>query len=319
MMIRALPPLAVLLFLALAPFANPGTASAKVAPAYLALGGSLAFGVGATNPAAEGYVALTSGALGNGLFADSGLDLVNLSEPDATSADLVAPGGQLDQALAEIATRQADSESIDAVAVISIDIGSSDLSALSRPDSPCFEDAAGDLCRNALNATLGDLQTNLTHVLKELSGAAPAADVFVIDVFHPYAEAGEPQEAGAAIGVREMNGVIATVSADEEFGVRFVTVYELFQGSGGRWVAPDGVHPNNDGHRVLSEALMAAIEGRDVALPTDLAQQPAPSPSENGGGGDDNVSLAWLLVIVPVAFVAGAFASAAYFFVRGRR
>jgi len=32
-------------------------------------------------------------------------------------------------------------------------------------------------------------------------------------------------------------------------------------------LAPDGVHPSNDGHRVLSEALMASIEGRDVTFP----------------------------------------------------
>ena len=319
MMFRALPPLALLFLLAFAPFTGPGTASAKTAPAYLALGDSLAFGVGATNPAAEGYVALTASALGDGLFADSGLELINLSEPDATSADLVAPDGQLEQALAEIASRQSNDESGDAVAVISIDIGSSDLSALSRPDSPCFEDAAGGLCRDALNAMLGDLQTNLTRVLTELHTAAPTADVYVVDTFHPYAEAGGPQDAIAAIGVQQVNGVIAAASADEELAVRFVTVHELFQGSGERWVAPDGIHPNNDGHRVLSEALLAAIEDRNVALPTDLAQQPSPAPSDDAGGGDDDVSLTWLLVIVPLAFIAGAFVSAAYFVVRGRR
>ncbi len=320
MMIRALPPLAALLLLALTPFATAGTASAETEPAYLALGDSLAFGVGATNPAAEGYVALTAGALGEGLFAGSGLELINLSEPDATSADLIAPGGQLERALTEIATRQSDSETSDDVAVISIDIGSSDLSALSRPDSPCFEDAASGLCRSALNAMLGDLQTNLTRVLRELRGAAPAADVYVVDVYHPYAGAGEPQEAVAAIGVQQVNGVIAAVSADDELGARFVTVHELFKRSGEQWVAPDGVHANNDGHRVLSEALIAAIEGRDVALPTDLVQQPSPGPAlTDDSGGDDNVSLTLLLVIVPLAFVAGAFVGAAYFVVRGRR
>ncbi|HEY5625291.1 MAG TPA: SGNH/GDSL hydrolase family protein, partial [Dehalococcoidia bacterium] len=317
-------PLAALLFLSFAPLAVPGTASAKEAPAYLALGDSFAFGVGATNPAAEGYVALTAAALGHGLFADDGLELVNLSEPDATSADLVALDGQLERALAEIATRQADDESSGAVPVISIDVGSSDLSALSRPDSPCFEDTTGRLCRNALNTMLGDLQTNLTRVLRELHEAAPEATVYVVDVFHPYAEAGEPLEAITAIGVQQVNGVIAAASADESLGARFVTVHELFQANGERWVAPDGIYPNNDGHRVLSEALIAAIEGRDIALPTDLAQGTDPAPTENGastenGVGDDDVGLAWLLVIVPVAFAGGAFVSAVYFVRRRRR
>jgi lysophospholipase L1-like esterase len=319
-MIRALPPLAAVLLLTLAPFAAAGTAAAEVAPAYLALGDSLAFGVGATNPAAEGYVALTASALADGLFADTGLESINLSEPDASSADLFAPGGQLDQALAEIAARQSDGEANDDVAVISIDIGRNDLFALASPDSPCFEDAAGSLCRNALNVMLSGLQTNLTGALRELHGAAPAADIYVIDLFRPYGEAGDPQEAVAAIGVQQVNGVIAAVSADEELGTRFVTVHELFQDRGEHWVASDGIHPNDDGHRVLSEALVAAIEGRDVALPADLAQPPSPAPSEEDGtAGDDDVSLAWLLVIVPAAFVAGGFVSAAYFVVRRRR
>lgn len=319
-MIRALPPLAALLLLTLSSFTAPGTASAQVGPAYLALGDSLAFGVGATNPAAEGYVALTAIALDDRLFADTGIESVNLSEPDATSADLVAPGGQLDQALADIAARQSGGETNDDVAVISIDIGRGDLFALAGPDSPCFEDAASTLCRNALNAMLNDLQTNLTRVLRELRGAAPAAELYVMDLFHPYAEAGEPQEAVAAIGVQQVNGVIAAVSADEELSARFVTVHELFEGGGEQWVAPGGIHPNNDGHRVLSEALIAAIEGRDPVLPSDLAQPPSPAPPESvGASGDDGVSLAWLVVIVPAAFVAGGFVSAAYFIQRGRR
>ncbi len=321
MVIRSLPLTAVLALLALAPLAAPEGAAAKVAPVYLALGDSHAFGVGATNPAAEGYVALTADALRDGAFASTGLELVNLSEPDATSTDLVAPGGQLEQALAEIATRQADEVTGDAgtIALISIDVGSSDLSELSEPDSPCYEAASSGPCRNALSAMLGALQANLTLVLRELRAAAPAADLYVVDVFHPYLETGDPQKAIAEIGVQQVNGVIAAASSDEDLAVHLVTVHELFKGGGEHWVAPDGVHPNNDGHRVLAEALIAAIEGRDVALPTDLTQPPDPPPSANEGGDDTGIGLAWLLVIVPVAFASGAIVSAAYFAVRSRR
>ncbi len=319
MVIRSLPLTAVLFVLALAPFAPPEGAAAKVPPAYLALGNSHAFGVGATNPAAEGYVALTADALRDGAFAGSGLELVNLSEPDATSTDLVAPGGQLERALEEITTREFEGEPGDTIAIITIDIGSSDLSALSEPDSPCFEEVSGGPCRNALNAMLGALQNNLSLVLRELRAAAPAAQIYVVDAFHPYLESGEPQETLTEIGVQQVNGVIAAASADDDLAVRFVTVHDLFQSGGEHWVAPDGVHPNNDGHRVISEALIAAIEGRNPALPTDLTQPTDPPLSENDGYGDSSVGLAWLLVIVPVAFAAGAIVSAAYFAVRRRR
>ena len=319
MVIRSLPLTAVLALLALAPLAAPEGAAAKVAPAYLALGDSHAFGVGATNPAAEGYVALTADTLRDGAFAGTGLELVNLSEPDATGTDLVAPGGQLERALEEITTREFEGEPGDTIAIITIDIGSSDLSALSEPDSPCYEAASSGPCRNALSAMLGALQANLTLVLRELRAAAPAADLYVVDVFHPYLETGDPQKAIAEIGVQQVNGVIAAASSDEDLAVHLVTVHELFKGGGEHWVAPDGVHPNNDGHRVLAEALIAAIEGRDVALPTDLTQPPDPPPSANEGGDDTGIGLAWLLVIVPVAFASGAIVSAAYFAVRSRR
>jgi len=320
MIIRALPPLAALLLLALAPFSSPRDVSAEEAPAYIALGDSLAFGVGAANPAAEGYVALTAARLSDhALFTDSGLQLINLSEPGATSADLAGPGGQLDQAIEEIETRQTDAESNDAVEIISIDIGGNDLLALAEPDSPCFDDAAGGPCRKALNAMLGALQENLTRALSKLRQAAPTSDIYVIDLYNPYSGAGEPIGIISDVGVQQVNGVIAAVSAAEELDVRFVSVYELFQASGAAWVAPDGIHPNNDGHRVLSEALMAAIEGRSIALPTDLAQPPALAPVDSGSSGSgDDVSLTLLLVLVPAAFAAGGFVSAAYFLMLGR-
>ncbi len=69
--------------------------------------------------------------------------------------------------------------------------------------------------------------------------------------------------------------MIAFLSADEGVSVRVVTVYELFQDNGEHQVAPDGVHPGNDGYRELSEALMASIEGRDVAFPAYPAQSRA--------------------------------------------
>ena len=56
---RLLPPLAAFFSLPPSPLAaRRQRAHAAETPAYIALGDSLAFGVGAANPAAEGYVAL---------------------------------------------------------------------------------------------------------------------------------------------------------------------------------------------------------------------------------------------------------------------
>jgi lysophospholipase L1-like esterase len=320
MVSRILPPLAALFFVALAALPSPRPALSAELPAYMALGDSLAFGVGAQNPAAEGYVALTAAALNeHELFADFGVDLINLSEPAATSGDLLAPDGQLDQALAEIAARQNADETNDAVEIISVDIGGNDLLSLVETGLPCFEDPGGGECRSALNTVLSELQTNLTRVLTELRQAAPAAEIYVLDLYNPYSGTGEPLEIVAGLGVQMVNGVIAAVAANPDLAARFVSVYQLFQGRGQEWVAPDGIHPNNDGHRVIAAALEAAIFGRDIVLPPDIATPPATVGPLVDSEGSGDVSLTVLISSIVVAFVAGGFVSAAYFVVRGRR
>ena len=102
---RFLPPLAAFLFLASLALASATAVRAQQPPAYLALGDSLAFGVGADNPAAQGYVGLTTAKLRLSKYSGTGLELVNLSAPGATSSDLLQPGGQLDRALTEIQSR----------------------------------------------------------------------------------------------------------------------------------------------------------------------------------------------------------------------
>ncbi|MEX1195530.1 MAG: GDSL-type esterase/lipase family protein [Dehalococcoidia bacterium] len=320
-MLRLLPPLAAFLFFALAPLQAPQSIHAAEAPAYIAMGDSLAFGVGAQNPAAEGYVALTANALLlNERFSGSGLDLVNISEPGATSADIVASEDQLEKALEEIATRKTDAEPDNDVQIISIDIGGNDLLTLAEPDSPCFDEPAGALCRTLLNAMLSDLQQNLTRTLTELRQAVSGAEIYVIDLYNPYSGTGESLEIIAGIGVQMVNGVLAAVSADPQLGVRFVSVYELFQGRGEQWVATDHIHPSNDGHRVMAEALTASIEGRNIVIPPDIAQLPSASPSaaSSSGGDGDGVSLALFLAALAAAFAGGGLVSAAYFLVRGR-
>ncbi len=104
-------------------------------------------------------------------------------------------------------------------------------------------------------------------------------------------------------------------------------VFELFRGRGQQWIAADGIHPNDKGHRVLAEVLLAAIDGRRPAIPQEfLAETPAAEADPSGAakliesGGDSGPSRVLLLaIVVPVAFAAGAIMSGAYFIARGRR
>jgi lysophospholipase L1-like esterase len=293
-------------------------------PAYLALGDSIAFGVGATNPAAEGYVGLTHFNLTkeDAPYAD-GLHLINTAEPGATSADVLEPKGQLDKALEEIELRANDDIEGNEVEVISIDIGGNDLLQLAESDSPCIIDTGSRECRDAISDALSGLQENLTTILTELREAAPEARIYTIDLYNPYSGTGDAREVLAGVAVQQVNGVINATSANKDLGVTLVTIFELFLGRGEQWVATDLIHPNNAGHEVISEALVASIEERPVRVPEDLASvptgpatgEPAPAQADDGG---DGLSGVILYVVIGVAFAAGLAVSGTYFWARGR-
>jgi lysophospholipase L1-like esterase len=301
-------------------------ARAAETPAYVALGDSIAFGVGATTPDGGGYVALAFDRLRRSdRYVERGLGLTNLAAPGATSADLLLPGGQLETALRQIAARQEDtSSSDDNVEIISVNIGGNDLLAVASSASPCLQDAAGQACRERLGEMLRGLQDNLHEVLERLRGAAPKAGIYVIGLYNPYSGTGDPLESIADAAVQQLNGVIGAVTADEDLGVELVDIFQGFRGRGAQWISSDGLHPNEKGHAVIAELLLAAIEKRAAVLPAEaLAEPPAPAgppagdltPARSGGGVDGALVLA---IALPIAFAAGVLITGAYFVARGR-
>lgn len=300
--------------LALTVSAHPPAAPAATSPpAYLALGDSIAFGVGASDPSQGGYVALVYQALqASQRYRGEGLELVNLSVPGATSADLVAPGGQLEEALGEIRRRGAGVE------VITIDIGGNDLLTLANRGSPCLSDTETEECRRAVRRVLGDLQTNLTEALRRLREASPDATIVVVDLYNPYSGTGDPRETIAELGVGQINGVIGAAADDPAINVRLASVFQLFSGRGPFWIAPDGIHPNDSGHAVIAEVVLATIDGREPHIPEELLAGRASPAAGPDTGGSDGAPLAVLLAVAAVSFVAGAAASGAYFWARGK-
>lgn len=325
------PPLAAFLFsgivlvLLLAP--APRSAYAAGTPAYVALGDSLAFGVGAANPGREGYVAVTYDAMsGSDRYRQRGLALVNLSAPGATSEDLLLAGGQLERGISEIKGRQQDASSADdSVEIISINIGANDLLSLAAQGSPCINDAAADACLKQLGEVLSGLQNSLSQVLQRLREAAPDAQIYAMDLYNPFSGTGDLRESLANVGVQQVNGVIRALTSDAKLGVQLVSVFSLFQGRGKQWIAGDGLHPNSNGYRAMSEALLSAIEGRPLHLPDDLAAVPTDAPGAVAAVPDappasSRDSNDWLLlgISVTAAFGAGVFIAGAYFLARGR-
>lgn len=314
------PPRAAFLFLpllaavcALLAF-QPPAVQAQETPKYVAIGDSLAYGLGASEPGSDGFVARVHRALETSdRFGDSGIELINLSVPGATSDDLLRPGGQLDNAVREI--QQSD------VPMISIDIGGNDLLALADVNSPCLTELQTEPCLAQLGETLNALQANLAVVLQRLREAAPDATIVVVDLYNPFSGTGDIRELIADVGVQQINGVIGAAVSNPELNVELASVFTYFQGRGNQWVSNDGIHPNDDGHAVIAEVVLATLDGRDPALPERLVGVP-PDPvltsSRPEANDDGGISTVVLLVAVALAFIAGAAVSGAFFVVRGR-
>ena len=319
----SLPPLAAFFFLLLSASASaPAAAQDADPPAYIAIGDSLAFGIGVPEPSTQGYVALAHESLtGSDRYRDSGLNLLNLAIPGATSSDLLLEDGQLERAIAEIEARSEG----DAVEIISVNIGANDLLALAAATSPCVSDPSADACLEVLGRTLSDLQDNLHVVLERLRQAAPMAGIFVLNLYNPFSGTEDIREGIADLGVQQLNGVVGAVAADESLAVGLGNVFQLFRGRGEQWIAGDGLHPNEQGHQVLAEVLLATIDSREPQIPAELLEAtaaPVPdsgelpeSPDPNDG---DGLPLWVLAAVIPIAFAAGALIAGGYFIARGR-
>jgi acyl-CoA thioesterase I len=324
---RLLPLLAAFLFWGLFTPA-PSTTGTQQAPVYLALGDSLAFGVGASNPSATGYVARVHEALRSSeRYQTGGLELVNLSDPGAKSTDLLTPGGQLESALKLINERQQDaSPAKNEVEIITIDIGGNDLLALVAPGSTCLQSASVEPCRAAFGDVLQAIQTNLTETIRRLRQAAPEAVMVVVDLYNPFSGTGDLREPIAELGVGQANGVVGAVVANAELRARAASVFQLFSGRGSQWIAPDGIHPNDSGHAVIAEAVLAAIAGREPVIPDNLlsmspgATSATLPPGVSNGSKDESNGVPPLAFVagIAVAFAAGVVVCGAYFIARGR-
>ncbi len=247
----------------------------QASPAYVALGDSLAVGVGASDPASKGYVPLVHQALRNSEpYQQRGLVLVNLGVSGATSADLLEAGGQLEQALAEIRSRQGDAEPANEVEIITVDIGGNDFLPLAREGSPCVAEPLGEACLARFTEALAAYEQNLRQALRALRQAAPEAKLAVLGLYNNLV--GTPLEGAGDLLAQQINGVTARVAGEVEIGARMADPFSLFrQRPASEVISPDGVHPTDTGHALLAEALLTALQELQRVLPG-----PSPAPAQ---------------------------------------
>ncbi|MGH8923382.1 MAG: SGNH/GDSL hydrolase family protein [Acidimicrobiia bacterium] len=245
------------------PSAGWASAGPPEGPVHLALGDSVAFGVGTPNEAKLGYNAMLNrwahaiDCREGPEAACPGLELVNLSVPGATSASLIA--GQLQPALALIADRNGDNDPDNDVILITLTIGGNDLV------NPVFQNCPGPNCVPTVQAIFASYSQNLALILGSLRAAAPDAQIVMMTYYNPLGScfraplaplADVLLEGGPGVPVG-FNDIIRLVAASTD--VDIADTYGQLEDAdfvGGE----DCLHPDISGYHKIAEIFLDVID-----------------------------------------------------------
>ena len=257
------------LALAIGLFATPA-AAAEPDGLYVALGDSLAWGDGASDPATTSYVPLMADYFA-GTSNGGAKNSVNLAVRGETTDSFIA--GQMNSALAAILDPSTDTR------VVTLSIGGNDLlNLLNEPTDVCVINPASLECQVGLAQALGEVAANYPTVMGTLAFALandPGTEkVFVLTLYNPFGGTGSPFEAAvdqgllgadftvdcAAAQANPMNaGLNDIVSCTSTFFG--ATVVDGFQVIGDNALALThigdpgfNIHPNDAGYAAIAKA-----------------------------------------------------------------
>jgi lysophospholipase L1-like esterase len=242
---------------------------------YVALGDSLAWGDGASDPSSTAYVPLLAEYFA-GTPHGGAKQAVNLAVRGETTGSFLA-GGQLASALAAVGDPATDTR------VVTLAIGGNDLlDLLNDPTDPCVQDPSSQTCQLLVASALGGVAERLPIILGSLSAALAAdpdgARIMVMTLYNPFGGTGSPYEAAvdaALLGsdlridcaalqtnptAAGLNDIVACISL-----VLGATVVDSFPVIGDRAVELThigepgfNIHPNDAGYALLAKAHRAA-------------------------------------------------------------
>lgn len=249
------------------PTAKPPVPSA-LGTEYLALGDSVAYGIGAPNPIEQGYA---------GLFYSNYLKRLqpdlqfyrNFAVPGETSASFITSTNknnksQLTRALEEFDNAAKEGRRI---SPLSLTIGGNDMLDARGKANPEREKA------------LARFETNLVRILDALKAKAGAADFFITTYYNPYAYSSGGTDTEAEWLAR-FNNVI-----QKQAQSRNIKVVDFFTPIAGQerqltWIGFGDVHPRPDGYSLLARALWQ-LSGYDKEAPKlTLTYTPLPAGSK---------------------------------------
>jgi lysophospholipase L1-like esterase len=231
-------------------------APAVVGSVLLALGDSIAAGIGASH-VSSGCMSVLADALRTRV-AD--LALVNLAIPGESSASMLLPSGQVERAEEVIAVV---ARSGGWVGPLALCIGGNDImeAALLGDDEALRQFEVN------LGLILGRLETALHAAGSSLAEVGCIQTVY--NPFEPDVVDGGSRGAEAALMAPRratrggFNRAIRNAAAAR--GIRLVEVSGMFRGRCGEltWVRSGDIHPTDDGHALIAGAYLDACGGQD--------------------------------------------------------
>jgi lysophospholipase L1-like esterase len=262
------------MILAIGVMAWAGGVSADQPPPdnYIALGDSVAVGQGASRPDRFGYVGLFRRFFRADHQGKEGF--ANLAVPGESSVTFL--GGQMTRALETINDPNTNIE------VVALTLGANDLLPPIITE-PCTSDPEDVACQLVVTTALTTFAGSYLAILAQLD-IALAQDpgegrILVTTYYNPFDGTGDPREApvdaallggdGAvdcAANLRDpvkvgLNDIIVCVGGI--MGAEIVDVYPLFNDAAPALthITEGDIHPNNDGHQAIADAVIAAYDG----------------------------------------------------------
>lgn len=246
-------------------------------PVYLALGDSIAAGVGADDPETTGYVSLLGGILrseascgpghsGQGTGRNDGcesLQTKNLSFGGATTATLISQ--QLGPAVDLLQARNQNGSPRDDVRFVTVTIGGNDLFT---PVVTACTQSSPQVCQDTIVRLLAVYETNLDQILRELRAAAGQHAVIVATAYN------NPLPACFLAPLEDLADMVLEGGSPPGLNVRTKAVaarYDVHVANAFDRLGPaelvggsDCLHPNQAGHQIYARIFADTILTRNT-------------------------------------------------------
>jgi lysophospholipase L1-like esterase len=226
---------------------QPDSGQAAAPGSYIALGDSVAAGVGSSLPRTRGYPAIVDSWIAQ--HTGAAAPHVNLAVPGETAASFVA-NGQLDRFRDTVDRTRSAGQS---VGVVSVSLGGNELLSL--------RGSGGDDRQRALAA----FRASYAVALGAVRDAIGADVVLVVTTYYDLTEGEASEPSTEAWWLEQFHGAIR--DAARRHGARVAEVGSEFRGRIDDYSHhPFDVHPTNAGHRAIAASVWSAL-GMDTAAP----------------------------------------------------